>query len=124
MSKTSFDSVYGGKYLSAADLDEEGRAVQVENHTIEKMRDGSQRLVITLANEDRGVVLNKTRAKFLCDLSGSKDYDDWIGLKFKIYAGTTTFGSETVSCVAFRKLPTPKKPLKEELSDDLPSFTK
>jgi hypothetical protein len=117
--KTSFDDLYGGKYLTAADI-EDDIVGEIENAVVEKMRDGSHKVVVTLEGEDRGIVLNKTRAKALLDMSGSKDYADWIGLKVKVTTVPTAFGAETVQSIAFKKLPPKKKSLKEDLDDEIP----
>jgi hypothetical protein len=119
MSK-NFDDLYGGKFLSAADIDEAGFVGTVESVNVEKMKDGSEKAVIVFEDRDRGIVLNKSRARAMLDLTGSKDFDDWVGVKVRVVAGETQFGGDTVPCINFRKPPVPKKALKDDLNDEIP----
>jgi hypothetical protein len=120
MAKGDYGDLFGGKFLSASDVDENGVIGTIERTEVVKMRDGNSKLAVYFEEDIKPAVVNKTRAKFLADLSDSKDFEDWIGLQVKIVAGETNFGGDVVPCIAFKKVPAAKKPTKA--ADDAPGF--
>lgn len=56
------------------------------------------------------MVLNKTNCKTIEKLYNSGDIEDWIGKKVTVYATTTKFARETVSCLRI-KAEIPQEPV-------------
>jgi hypothetical protein len=125
-STPSFNDLYGTKYMSADDTDEEGFIGTIETVEFHNMRDGGTKAVAFFEGRDKGVVLNKTRARVLANISGSKEWEDWQGIRVKVTAGTTDFAGQEVDCIVFKAPPSAKKPTKksrkggDDLSDELP----
>jgi hypothetical protein len=127
-STPSFSDLYGSKkYFSAEDTDEEGFVGTVETVEFHDMRDGGTKAVVLLEGHDKGIVLNKTRARVLATISGSKEWEDWEGIRVKVMAGTTDFAGKEVSCIVFKAPPksakkAEKKPPKgsDDLNDEIP----
>jgi hypothetical protein len=85
------------------------------------MSDGQEKPVAHFEEIAKGVVLNKTKARFLAQVSKSKKFDDWIGLSVDIAGGVTQLRGEDVLCIKFEKTTKQKKAdVKDALNDDLP----
>ena len=85
-------------YLKAADL--QGRRVGV---TIEKvvMEDigGDQKPVVRFRGKDRGIVLNKTNAAMIAEITGTEETDEWKGAAVVLYPTKTDFQGKRVDCI-------------------------
>lgn len=94
------------EYLYAHDLN--GRDVTV---TIEKIEAGiivgdggkkSRKPIASFVGATKRFAINKTNAKTLVAMTGSRNTDDWIGKSITLYATTTTMGGDTVPCIRIR----------------------
>lgn len=69
-------------YYRGADFEEDSVAAVIECVSVEELKDrngeAKQKLILTLANHRRKVVLNKTTANSLIEGWGD-DYEGWIG---------------------------------------------
>ncbi len=93
------------KNLKTADLKGGAVTVIVESVSVEKVGsddDVEKRPVMRFQGKDRGLVLNKTRGLKAAEIFGSNDSDTWVGRSITIYTGTTSYGGETVPCMALR----------------------
>jgi len=96
----NIDAVFPSNYLKASDLGDKSPLVTVDRVEIEPIgRDKEMKPVIYFQGKEKGLVLNKTNAKKIAELVGSKDTDDWTGCQIRIYATETEFGGETVECI-------------------------
>jgi hypothetical protein len=92
---TSFDDMYGSKYLSVPDL--KGGTLRVKIGKVEpadlREKDGTtkKKLVLFFNGRDKGLVLNKTNALVLADAFG-KNLDDWVDQRLDIYSEMTGLG--------------------------------
>lgn len=85
--------------------------------TVEIREVGDERKpVIFFTEKDKGVVLNKTKNQFLIDAFGD-DTDMWTGKTIVMQEGVTHYQGRQVACIDFRK---PKRPIKEEMNDEVP----
>jgi hypothetical protein len=106
---------YGGRYYKSEDLLGKPFAGVVESAKLEKMNDGRMRVVVYFDCRKKGVVLNAKRHNFMVSQTGSKNTDDWIGLKVGVRAGTTDFGGKDVGCIEF--VPPPNRE-REKAADE------
>lgn len=105
----NIDNVFPSNYLKASDLGDASPAVTIDRVEIEAIgRNKEMKPVIYFQGKEKGLVLNKTNAKKIADLTGSKDTDDWSGCRIRIYATETEFGGETVECIRIKAAGTEK----------------
>jgi hypothetical protein len=98
--KTAF-----GSFLKHEDL--AGKAVKV---TIEEIRTEEingdhgkeKKLVARFVGKDKGLVLNRTNADSIAEITDSEDTDDWQGAVIVLYPDKTKFGGKTVDCIRVR----------------------
>jgi hypothetical protein len=107
-----FDSLYGSKYLSVADLKDAEPRLKIGKAEIAELREKNgtikRKYVILFEGVDKGLVINKTNAKKLADAYG-KQPSKWIGQFVQLYAEDTTFG-KGVRIRPLRKPATPTEP--------------
>lgn len=127
----NIDSAFPSNYLKASDLGDKSPVVTIDRIEVEPIgRDREMKPVIYFQGKEKGLVLNKTNAKKIAELTGSKDTDDWTGCQVRIYATETEFGGETVECIRVKApgvaakaapKPTPKpEPVHELEEDEIP----
>jgi len=94
-----FDSVYGGKYLSAGSLNGEIRRMKIAAVDPQTLRekDGTERrkYVLHFEGEERTLPLNKTNA-LRCATSFGKDRASWVGRTVELYTEMTGIGKEGI----------------------------
>lgn len=98
--KTAF-----GSFLKHEDL--QGKAIKV---TIEEIRQEEingdhgkeKKLVARFVGKEKGLVLNRTNADSIAEITESEDTDDWSGATIVLYPDKTKFGGKTVDCVRVR----------------------
>lgn len=106
----NIDSAFPSNYLKASDLGDKSPVVTIDRIEVEPIgRDKEIKPVIYFQGKEKGLVLNKTNAKKIAELTGSKDTDDWAGCQVRIYATETEFGGETVECIRIKAAGTPAK---------------
>lgn len=125
--KTAF-----GSYLKTEDLQGKACRLVIEAITTEEI-DGDhgkeKKLVARFTGKDKGLILNRTNADSLAEISGSEDTDDWAGVTIGLYPDTTKFGGKTVACMRIRSpqattprqaQPPPPSIPESELDDSVP----
>ena len=99
----NIDKAFPSNYLKASDLGEGQPVVTIDRVELEAIgRDKEMKPVIYFVGKQKGVVLNKTNSNKIAGLLESKDTDDWIGCKIRLYATETEFGGETVECIRIK----------------------
>jgi hypothetical protein len=107
----NIDSAFPSNYLKASDLGSAAPVVTIERIEIEPIgRDREMKPVLYFAGKEKGLVLNKTNAKKIAELTGSKDTDEWAGCQIRIYATETEFSGETVECIRVKAAAAAAKP--------------
>lgn len=106
--KTAF-----GSYLKTEEL--QGRQVRVviESVGLEEIKgeDGKEnKLVARFHGKDKGLILNRTNCESLEQITGSEDYDGWVGATVVLYPTTTRFGNKTVPCLRIKQMPAATRP--------------
>jgi len=116
----NIDNVFPSHYLKASDLGDKAPVVTIERLEVEAIgRNKEMKPVLYFEGKEKGLVLNKTNAKKIADLTGSKDTDDWAGCRIRIYATETEFGGETVECIRVKAAGAEKpKPKPDPDADD------
>lgn len=98
--------LYPSKWLTAAEMDENGIIVTIRDISVEKMADGIEKPVLHFDEIDKGLVLNKTNAKAIEKMYGD-DTDNWEDERISIYPTYVDFKGEQVEAIRVK----PKKPV-------------
>jgi len=119
----NIDKAFPSNYLKASDLGEAQPVVIIDRVEIEAIgRDKEMKPVVYFKGKEKGIVLNKTNSNKIVALTGSRDTDEWIGCKIRIFATETEFGGETVECIRVKAAGGEKakpKPAPEPEPDEL-----
>ena len=123
--KRTLDAAFPSRYLTSSDVEGKRFDATLKRVDFEKMADGQEKPVAYFEGMKKGVVLNKTKAKFLASLTKSKKFDDWTGQTVSIAGSVTQLRGEEVACISFSRTEKEKaKRVREELDDDLPDALK
>lgn len=107
----NIDKAFPSNYLKASDLGDAQPIVTIDRVEVEAIgRDKELKPVLYFVGKEKGVVLNKTNSNKIVGLLGSKDTDEWIGCKIRLYATETEFGGETVECIRVKAAGGAQKP--------------
>lgn len=91
---------FPSKYLSAADVPDDGLVVTIKSYDLQDVGQGErkeQKPVLHFREPDvKSLVLNKTNARVIEQVVGSDDLDDWIGKKVTLIPREVEFQGETV----------------------------
>lgn len=126
----NIDEAFPSKYLKASDLKGTEPVVAIDRVDYELVgQQKDRKAVVYFSGKEKGMVLNKTNAMKIVQLSGSGDTDDWPGFKIRLYATETQFQGEMVDCIrlkaagngkpmAAKALPVAPPPLPPMRADD------
>lgn len=122
-SKVKMQELFPSKYLRAADLQGKSRVVTIEKveHEIFK-DDGAEvtKAVLHFKEKCSPVVINKTNFGTLVSITNEDDDDLWPGHKIELRSQKVMGpGGKVVDSIRVHKTPKPKKPIKEELNDEV-----
>lgn len=97
-------------FLKAEDLQDKKPVLTISSaEVVEKdYGDGPKKQIILSFNQTPKVLgLNYTNASKIAELTGTEEYEEWIGASIKLYKDTTkTSGGKTVPCIrVFPELP-------------------
>ena len=106
--KSMFDGEKDSGLLFACHLDFKDTTLTIKSVSKGKVTGAggksSGKPLITFADHDRKLALNKTNGATLAMLFGSPDTDRWIGQRITLYPTSTTFGAEQVECIRVRPI--------------------
>jgi hypothetical protein len=105
--KTAF-----GSFLKTEDLQGKACRLVIDSVTTEEI-DGDhgkeKKLVARFAGKEKGLILNRTNADSIAEISGSEDTDEWSGTAIVLFPDKTKFGGKTVDCMRIRASQTAAK---------------
>ncbi len=85
-------------YLKAADLQGRRVSVTISSVRVEEVGDG-HKPVVFFSGKDKGVVLNKTNATMIAEITGTDETDEWTGKSIVLYPTKTDFQGKRVDCI-------------------------
>lgn len=104
----NINDAFPSNYLKASDLQGREVIVTIERVDFEAVgREREMKAVIYFEGKKKGIVLNKTNAKKIIEISGSAITEEWPGTQLKIYPTETEFGGETVDCIRIKPVGRP-----------------
>lgn len=102
----NINDAFPSKYLKASDLKGSEPIVAIDRVDFEPVgRDREMKAVLYFQGKEKGLVLNKTNANKVTQLSGSAITEDWQGFRVKLFATETEFGGDTVECIRIKVAP-------------------
>lgn len=107
----NIDSAFPSNYLKASDLGDKSPVVEIARIEVEPIgRNKEMKPVLYFVGKDKGFVLNKTNARKIAELTGSKDTEDWPGCRVRLYATETEFAGDMVECIRVKAAGVSEKP--------------
>ena len=118
----SIHSAFPSTYVRALDLGSNRVTVTIDHLKMEDVGgDGDRKPVLYFQGREKGMVLNKTNANKIVDLTGTDDYGKWNGTNIVLFATTTDYKGKTVDCIRISAVkPTDPKPGQSEADSDIP----
>lgn len=102
----NINDAFPSNYLKASDIRGHEPVVTIDHVAMEEVgRTKDKKAVLYFYGKEKGLVLNKTNANKIVQLTGSPVTEDWHGFKVKLFATETEFGGETVECVRVKAAP-------------------
>lgn len=95
-------TLFKSKYLKAADLSGDVNFV-IEDASVERLRDGSEKLVVYFQGTEQGLILNKTNYAVLAKAIGDET-DVWRGKPVQLYTEQVHFQGENALGIRLRVL--------------------
>lgn len=103
--------MFPSKWLSAADLPDDGVVVQIigiDQERVGQGQDAEDKWILSFKGAKKGLVLNKVNTNIIAKLYGD-DTDEWEGKLIHLYPTETEYQGKMVDCIRVRtKAPTPK----------------
>jgi hypothetical protein len=104
----NINDAFPSNYLKASDLQGREAVVTIDRVEFEAVgREREMKAVVYFQGKQKGIVLNKTNAKKIIEISGSAITEEWPGTQIKIYPTETEFGGETVDCIRIKPIGRP-----------------
>jgi hypothetical protein len=104
------DDLFPSPYLKAADLKGQRHVLTISKITSEEIgKEKKRRPVLYFQKCTKGLVLNKTNARKVAEVAGSRIIDDWVGKPIALYPKMVEFAGELVEAIRI-DYPTPSGP--------------
>lgn len=94
----NISSAFPSTYLKAADLQGKRVTVTIDKVVMEDIG-GEHKPILKFQGKDRGVVLNRTNANMIAEITGSEETGDWQGARIVLYPTKTDFQGKRVDCI-------------------------
>lgn len=101
----NINEAFPSKYLKASDL--QGREVIVTMDRVDFEPVGQKKemkAVLYFQGKDKGLVMNKTNANKITEITGSALTEEWRGQRIRLYPSETQFGGDMVDCIRIKPL--------------------
>ena len=94
----NINKAFPSEYLRASDLNNQTPTVTIDR--VEAKNIGQDlRLVVYFAKQKKGLVLNKTNANTIAELTGSEDTDNWGGHRIKLITARVEYQGKRVPAI-------------------------
>lgn len=104
----NINDAFPSNYIKASDLQGRDAVVTINRVDFEAVgREREMKAVVYFEGKQKGMVLNKTNAKKIIEISGSAITEEWPGTQIKIYPTETEFAGETVDCIRVKSVGRP-----------------
>jgi hypothetical protein len=97
------DDVFPDKYYKADNIPVPPQVLTIEKVRNDYMRDGTIKRVVQFYGRVQALPLNKTNAKTLASIAGTKDMAAWSGTQVELYVAPCQFEGESTQGVRVRE---------------------
>ncbi len=105
----NINKAFPSKYLSAPDLNDTEVTVTMGEVRFEEVgSDKEHKPILYFQGKTKGLVLNKTNARKITEITGSGITEEWVGQQIRLYPTETTFGADIVECIRVKAVAKPK----------------
>jgi hypothetical protein len=99
----NINDYFPSAYLKAADIHGHEPVVTIDRVEHEPVgRQKEMKAVLYFRGKDKGLILNKTNANKIIEMSGSALTEEWDGFRVRLYVTETQFGGDTVDCIRIK----------------------
>ena len=99
----NINDAFPSQFLKASDLKGMEVTVAIDRVDYEPVgRDKEMKAVLYFQGKAKGLVLNKTNATKIVQLTASPVTEEWEGFKLKLYPTETQYGGDTVDCIRIK----------------------
>lgn len=99
----NINDAFPSKYLKASDLQGSEPIVTMDRVDFEPVgRDREMKAVLYFVGKAKGLVLNKTNANKIIELTGTAVTEEWHGSRIRLYTTEATFGGDTYDVVRIK----------------------
>ena len=98
----SIDDTFSSPFLKAADLPDEGLAVEISEVDFQifgKGADREKKPILSLDGHNKMLVLNKTNARTIAKVVGSPRYAEWVGKRITLVRADVEFAGDMVEAI-------------------------
>lgn len=97
---------FPSNYVKASDLKGVQPVVTIDRIEFEPVgRQKEMKPVLYFIDKEKGLVLNKTNANKIAELTGSPETGDWHGCQIRLYATHVEFQGETMEGIRIKAAP-------------------
>lgn len=110
----NINDAFPSKFLKSSDLQGKEPVVTIAKVVMEEVGQNKEmKPVVYFSGAGKGLVLNKTNANRIVQITGTGVTEEWRGHKIKLYATETSFNGEQVDCIRIRpSVPSKSNPLR------------
>lgn len=102
----NINDAFPSNYIKASDLRGRGIVVEIDRVEFEPVGQKKEmKPILYFAGKEKGLVLNKTNANKIIQITGSAVTEEWPGQNIVIYPTETSFQGDTVECVRVKQAP-------------------
>ena len=99
----NINEAFPSKYLKASDLQGAEPVVTMSHVDFEPVGQKKEmKAVLYFAGKEKGLVLNKTNANKITELTGTAITEEWEGQRIRLFATETQFAGDTVDCIRIK----------------------
>lgn len=97
----SVSELYPSRWVKAADLNDKAVTVKVTDVKVEPVHTpgGETKTAAVLAFEgkQKRLILNKTQCRAMVAITGSEQFDDWVGINVQLVPAKAPNGKDTIT---------------------------
>jgi len=99
----NINEAFPSKYLKVADLQGTEPIVTIDRVEFQPVgQDREMKAVLFFRNKHKGLLLNKTNANKIIEITGTAITEEWEGQRRRLYAAETTFAGKPVECLRIK----------------------
>jgi hypothetical protein len=118
----NINDVFPSKYLKTSDLGGTEPIVTIDRVEWQPVgHDREMKAVLYFVGKKKAIVLNKTMANKLVEITGGAITEEWAGAKVQLFSAEATFGGDTYDVVRMRAVPHSKPKMARMTKPDVPT---